>query len=126
MSSGVSIDKVALVGWNPGVIFISPVSIGIIENELKTSPFKELKAIQENKIHYVLPFCWYSYNKENAIVDAYYVGKLMYPEAFQDVDVDQKGVEIFKKFYGDSGKDVYYKLKERFNAFENQKGLLSY
>jgi iron complex transport system substrate-binding protein len=119
MSSGVSIDKEALVGWNPDVIFISPVSIGIIENELQTSPFKELKAIQENKVHYVLPFCWYSYNKENAISDAYYIGKSMYPEAFKDVNIDQKSVEIFKKFYGNSGEDAYYKLKERFNAFSN-------
>jgi len=117
MSSGINIDKEALVGWNPDFIFISPVSLTIIENELQTSPFRDLKAIQENKVYHVLPFCWYSYNKENAIVDAYYVGKLMYPEAFQDIDVDQKGVEIFKKFYGDSGEDVYYKLKERFNAF---------
>jgi len=119
MSSGVNIDKEVLVGWNPDVIFISPVSIGIIENELQTSPFKELKAIRENKVHYILPFCWYTYNKENAIVDAYYVGKLMYPEAFQDIDVDQKGVEIFKKFYGDSGEDAYYKLKDRFKVFSN-------
>lgn len=119
MSSGVNIDKEALVGWNPDVIVISPVSLGIIKNELQTSPFKELKAIQENKVYYVLPFCWYSYNKENAIVDAYYVGKLMYPEAFQDIDVDQKGVEIFNKFYGDSGENAYYKIKEKFKAFSN-------
>jgi iron complex transport system substrate-binding protein len=98
MSSGINIDKEALVGWNPDVIFISPVSLSIIKNELQASPFKELKAIQENKVYYVLPFCWYSYNKENAIVDAYYVGKLMYLEVFQDIDVDQKGVEIFNKF----------------------------
>jgi iron complex transport system substrate-binding protein len=119
MSSGVNIDKEALIGWNPEVIFVSPVSLSIIENELQTSPFKELKAIKENKVFYVLPFCWYSYNKENAIVDAYYVGKLMYPEAFHDVDIDQKSVEIFRKFYGDSGDNAYYELKERFKAFSN-------
>ncbi len=117
MSSGINIDKEALIGWNPDVIFISPVSLAIIENELQTSPFKELKAIQDNKVYYVLPFCWYAFNKENAIVDAYYVGKMMYPEAFQDINIDQKGVEVFKKFYGDSGEDAYYALKEKFNAF---------
>jgi len=119
MSSGINIDKEALIGWNPDVIVISPVSLTIIENELKSSPFKELKAVKENKVHNILPYCWYAYNKENAIVDAYYVGKLMYPEAFQDVEVDQKGVEIFKKFYGDSGEDAYYTIKERFKAFSN-------
>lgn len=119
MSSGINIDKEALIGWNPDVIFISPVSLSIIENELKSSPFKELKAVQENKVYNILPFSWYAYNKENAIIDAYYLGKLMYPETFQDIDLNQKGVEIFKKFYGDSGEDAYYKLKERFKAFKN-------
>jgi iron complex transport system substrate-binding protein len=119
LSSGVNIDKEALIGWNPEVIFISPVSLSIIENELQTSPFKELKAIQENKVYYVLPFCWYSYNKENAIVDAYYVGKTIYPDVFQDINIDQKGVEIFKKFYGESGENAYYTLKDRFKAFSN-------
>ncbi len=119
MSTGVNIDKEALVGWNPDVIFISPVSLSIIENELQTSPFKELKAVVENKVYYILPYCWYSYNKENAIVDAYYIGKKIFPEVFADIDINQKGVEVFKKFYGDSGEDAYYKITERFKVFQN-------
>ena len=118
VSSGINIDKEALVGWNPDVIFISPVSVAIIENELKTSPFKELKAVQEKEIHYILPYTWYAYNKENAIVDAYYVGKVMYPKAFQDIDIDQKGVEIFREFYGDRGEQAYFELKDRYNALK--------
>lgn len=118
MSSGANIDKEVLVAWNPEVIFLSPVSLSIIENELQTSPFKDLKAVREDKVYITLPFCWYSYNKENAIVDAYYVGKIIYPELFQDVDLDQKGVEIFKKFYGKNGEKAYYAIKDRFNAFK--------
>ena len=117
MSSGLNIDKEALVGWNPDVIFISPVSLPIIENELKSSPFKELKAVQENKVHNILPYCWYAYNKENAIADAYYIGKVMYTNEFQDIDIDKKSVEIYKKFYGDSGEQAYYKLKDKYSAF---------
>ncbi len=117
MSSGLNIDKEALVGWNPDVIFISPVSLTIIENELKSSPFKELKAVQENKVHNILPYCWYAYNKENAIADAYYVGKVMYPDKFQDIDIDKKSIEIYKKFYGDSSEQAYYELKDKYSAF---------
>ena len=117
MSSGLNIDKEALIGWNPAVIFISPVSLTIIENELKSSPFKELRAVQEDKVHSILPYCWYAYNKENAIADAYYVGKVMYPDEFQDIDIDEKSVEIYKKFYGDSSEQAYYELKDKHSAF---------
>jgi len=117
MSSGLNIDKEALVGWNPDVIFISPVSLPIIENELKSSLFKELKAVQEGKVYNILPYCWYAYNKENAIADAYYVGKVMYPDEFRDIDIDEKSVEIYKKFYGDSGEQAYYELKDKYSAF---------
>lgn len=118
MSSGANIDKEVLVAWDPEVIFLSPVSLSIIETELQSSPFKELRAVKDGKVHIVLPYCWYTYNKENALVDAYYVGKIIYPELFEDIDLDQKGVEIFKKFYGDSGEKAYYAIKERFNAFK--------
>lgn len=118
MSSGLNIDKEALVGWNPDVIFISPVSLPIIKEEFGTSPVKELKAVQDKNVHIILPYCWYAYNKENAIADAYYVGKIVYPEAFQDIDIDEKSIEIYSKFYGDRAAQAYYELKDRFNAFK--------
>lgn len=118
MSSGLNIDKEVLIGWNPDIIFISPVSMTIIENEIKSNPFKSLKAVQEKNVYNVLPYCWYAYNKENAIADAYYVGKILYPDGFSDIDIDEKSVEIYRKFYGDNGEKAYYKLKEKFNAFK--------
>jgi iron complex transport system substrate-binding protein len=117
MSCGISIDKEALVGWNPDIIFISPVSLSVINSELTSTPYKDLKAVKEKKVYYVLPYCWYSYNKENAIVDAYFVGKILYPDQFKDIDVDEKGIEIFEKFYPENGKDTYLKLKDKYHAF---------
>jgi iron complex transport system substrate-binding protein len=117
-SSGVSIDREVLIGWNPEVIFLSPVSMPIIEEELRTSPLKELKAVQDKNVHIILPYCWYAYNKENAIADAYYVGKVVYPDAFQDINIDEKSIEIYSKFYGDRAEQAYYKLKDKYNAFQ--------
>jgi len=117
ISCGMSIDKEALIGWNPGTIFISPVSLSIINNELKSTPYQDLKAVKEKRVYYVLPYCWYSYNKENAIADAYFVGKILYPDVFEDIEIDKKGVEIFEKFYGKNGEDTYYKLKDKYNPF---------
>jgi iron complex transport system substrate-binding protein len=117
-SSGLSIDREVLFGWNPDVIFLSPVSMPIIEEELRTSPFRELKAVQDKNVHIILPYCWYAYNKENAIADAYYAGKVIYPEVFEDIDIDEKSIEIYNKFYGDRAEQAYYELKDKYNAFK--------
>ncbi|MDD4363502.1 MAG: ABC transporter substrate-binding protein [Atribacterota bacterium] len=118
LSSGINVDKEALVGWNPDIIFISPVSLSTLESDLKTSPFSELKAVKEKEVYYVLPYCWYSYNKENLIANAYYVGKTVYPELFQDVDIDEKSIEIYNSFYNGKGENAYIQLKDRFGAFK--------
>lgn len=54
ISCGMSIDKEALIGWNPDTIFISPVSLSIINNELKSTPYQDLKAVKEKK--YIMSF----------------------------------------------------------------------
>jgi iron complex transport system substrate-binding protein len=118
-STGLSIDKEALVRWNPDIIFVSSVSLPFIVEDIKKDPaYKSLKAVKEGNIYVVMPYCWYAYNKEIGIVDAYFVGKTLYPDRFEDIDIDKKGEEIFEKFLGKGGKEAYHKLKERYKAFE--------
>ena len=48
-------------------------------------------------------------NVEVPIANSYFVGSLLYPERFEDVDVDKKANEIFEFFLGDP--DYLSKLK---------------
>lgn len=45
-------------------------------------------------------------NVETVFVDAYLVGKVLYPERFADVDVRKKAEEIYGFFFGEKGKGV--------------------
>ena len=115
-SKGINVDKEALVQWNPDVIFVSAVSLPFVLSDIENDP--AYGPLKEKPLYSVMPYCWFAYNKEVGIVDAYFVGKILYPEEFADIDMDKKAEEIFVEFLGEQGRDAYRILKERFHAFE--------
>lgn len=110
------IAKEALVEWDPEYLFID---IGTIQmdnegaiGELKSDPsLKGLSAIKNGKVYGVVPYNWYATNWENAFADAYYIGKILYPDRFADVDIDKKAEEISAKFLG---KSAYSNIKKQY------------
>lgn len=104
------VAKEAIVDWDPEFIFMD---VGTIQmeteggiGELKNDPsLSGLTAIKEGKIYGVLPYNYYSTNYENVLADAYYIGKIVYPDRFADIDPKVKADEIMKAFLGSSPLD---------------------
>jgi len=114
--NAIQIDKEQLITWNPDVIFIEGGSLTTVTNDTSKNPeYKNIKAIQDGNVYTVLTYCLYSYNKDEMIADAYYIGKVLYPEQFSDVDPEKKADEIFTMFVG---KPVYSDLKGPLGGFE--------
>jgi iron complex transport system substrate-binding protein len=44
----------------------------------------------------VLPYNWYTQNFGSILADAWYVGKVLYPDQFADVDPAAKADEIYQ------------------------------
>lgn len=108
-SIAVQIDKEKLINWNPDVIFIEESSLSSVINDTTKYPeYKELKAVKNGQVYGLMSYCLYSYNKDILLADAYYVGKVLYPDQFNDVDPEKKADEIFVKFVG---KPVYNQMK---------------
>lgn len=108
-SIAVQIDKEQLINWNPDVIFIEESSLASVVNDTTKYPeYKDLKAVKNDQVYGLMSYCLYSYNKDILLADAYYVGKVLYPEQFSDVDPEKKADEIFVKFVG---KPVYNQMK---------------
>ena len=55
-------------------------------------------------IHTVLPYNFYSRNYGSILADAFYIGKVLYPDKFKDIDPQNKADEIFTFLLG---KPVY-------------------
>ena len=61
-----------------------------------------------------LPYNYYSTNIDTAIADAYFLGKVIYPEAFADIDPAAKADEIYTALLGVA---IYEQMKENFGGF---------
>ena len=111
-----SIDKEWLLKEDPDYLFIDEGGLKIILDDYRKNPefYKALSAVKEGRVYGLLPFNFYNTNLGTAIADAYYIGKVIYPQRFADVDPVKKADEIYTFLVG---KPVYETLKEQFGGF---------
>ena len=91
-------------GIDPAAIFIDlsssdrkPTAI----NELETMPeFEDLKAIKEGSVYGLLPDSIYGKSHEIDLINAYMIGKILYPDKFLDVEPKTIAEYIFTFLYG--------------------------
>ncbi|MCW8800016.1 MAG: iron ABC transporter substrate-binding protein, partial [Desulfobacter sp.] len=97
-----SFSKEKLLEANPEVLFLDLSTLQMGDghsglDELKTDPvFQALDAVADGRVYGVLPYNWYSQNFGSILADAWYVGKVLYPEQFEDVDPVKKADEIYE------------------------------
>jgi iron complex transport system substrate-binding protein len=111
------IAKEALVDWDPEYIFID---VGTLQlgnegaiGELKSdTALTGLSAVSNDKVYGVIPYNFYSTNYESVLANAYFVGKVLYPERFEDVDPEAKADEIYTFFLG---KPAFSDLNGQYN-----------
>ena len=110
------IDKEQILEWNPDWIFLDVSGKSIWEQEWEEPIFASLTAKKNVNTYSVLPFNWHSINYENLICNMWFIGKLVYPDAFQDIDLQQKYREVFVQFYG---RDIYDEVMHIYNPYQS-------
>ncbi len=116
-SEHADVAKEKIVEWNPDVIFVdlstlqkTPSAI----DELKYDPaYQQLDAVKKGEVYGVLPYNWYTTNHGNVLADAYYIGTVLYPDRFGDVDPAAKADEIYTFLVG---KPVFSQLDQAFQG----------
>ncbi|WP_054839535.1 ABC transporter substrate-binding protein [Thermococcus sp. JCM 11816] len=111
-----TVDKEWLLKEDPDYLFIDEGGLKIILDDYRKNPdfYRALSALKEGRVYGLLPFNFYNTNLGTAIADTYYIGKVLYPEHFSDVDPVKKADEIYAFLVG---KPVYETLKEQFGGF---------
>jgi len=111
------IDKEKLIQWNPDKIFIDGNGLQLIRQDYLKNPgyYETLAAVKNGEIYSQLPYKFYSTNFDTAIADAYYLGKVLYPDQFKDVDPEKKADEIYKFLLG---KELYSQMAKDFGGFK--------
>lgn len=117
-SGSIMIDKEKLLEWDPDFIFIDQGGYALVAEDYQKNPafYDSLSAVINGNVFSQLPYNYYSTNIDTAIADAYFLGKILYPDAFEDIDPGQKADEIYQALLG---QPLYAKMVESFGGFGN-------
>ncbi len=100
------VSKESIVKWDPEILFLDLSTLQTSSNggglhELKTDPaYQTLSAVKKGEVFGLLPYNWYSKNYGSILADAWYTGKLVFPEQFSDIDPLKKADEIYMFLVG--------------------------
>lgn len=112
------IDKEKVMAWDPDIIFLTPnaANMKLVNDDYKANNeyYDNLKAVKNGQVYSQIAYNYNWTNIEIAIADTYYAGKVIYPEAFKDVDPVAKADEIFKAILGQT---FYEQLAADGNTF---------
>jgi iron complex transport system substrate-binding protein len=95
------IAKEQIVAWNPDYLFVDLSTLQMGDKvgglfELRTDPaYATLGAVAKGQVFGVLPYNWYAQNFESILANAYFIGKMLYPNQFQNIDPAVKADEIY-------------------------------
>jgi iron complex transport system substrate-binding protein len=106
--------KEKIIEWNPDKLFLDlgTLAIGSASGliEIKNDPaYQSLNAVKNGEIYTLLPNTFYFVNHDAVLVNAWFVGKILYPEQFNDIDPKKKADEIFTFLVG---KPVFNNLNQ--------------
>jgi len=105
-SRQVTVAKEKLLEWDPEVLF---VDLSTLQLEGEASGLWEithdaalgtLSAVRQGRVYGVFPYNWYTKNYGSILANAYFIGKVLYPERFADVDPAAKADEIYTFLVG--------------------------
>lgn len=110
----VMLDKEQLLEMDPEIIVVDAGGLSILQEDYVANPdfYNSLSAVKNGKVYLQMPFNYYDTNIDIALADAYYIGTILYPEQFADVDPVVKFNEITTELLGieayDSIAAAYY------------------
>ncbi|SHI04994.1 iron ABC transporter substrate-binding protein [Desulfofustis glycolicus] len=104
--SNTTIAKEQIVVWDPDILFLDLSTLQMGDEagglyELQNDPaYRTLTAVREDRVYGVLPYNWYTSNHGSILANAYYVGSVLYPERFADIDPRRTADDIYSFLVG--------------------------
>ncbi len=109
------IDKEKLIEWDPEIIFIDEAGLYLVKEDLKDEAYASISAVKNGELYGVMPYNWYTINFATVLANAYYVGKVLFPAKFTELDPEKKADDIYQNFVG---KGVYQDMKDSYGGFK--------
>ena len=94
-----------LLAWDPEYIFLhtpSHASRVEVEDISADARLEQISAVEDGNIHR-FKGTYMGWDLATGLIDLIHMAKILYPEAFTDIDVSERGEEILIKFYDQPG-----------------------
>ncbi|ADV64964.1 ABC transporter substrate-binding protein [Desulfurococcus mucosus] len=113
-----NVDFDSILMAQPDVVFVDEGNLNIVVQDFSKDPGKycALRAFTGGRVYGLLPFNYYHSNIATALANSYYIGKVLFPERFTDVDPASKADEIYSVFLG---KQVYSVFLQKYPGYIN-------
>jgi iron complex transport system substrate-binding protein len=96
--SSVTVSMEQVLTWNPQVILIDPRAKLSLEDVLTDPVWQDVAAVKDRKV-YSVPLWYRSVPGPEASLAALWMGKEMYPDKFQDIQVEEELDRFYREFY---------------------------
>lgn len=121
----IEVSEEKLLEWTPEVLFIDATTLRYKLDDnafqsLESDPnYVGMQAVENDNVYVTIPYVWNGINHESSLANAYYVGKVLFPEKFEDIDPVEKTNEIYNVFVGE-------KVFDQVNGFIQNIGFTKY
>ncbi|WP_342305916.1 iron ABC transporter substrate-binding protein [Methanolobus sp. ZRKC5] len=122
--STAEVAREKIIEWDPEIIF---VDLSTLQSEDENSAlcqlqndksYQQLQAVQSGNVYGMLPYNWYTQNFGSVLADSYFAGKLLYPDKFEDVDLEEKTTDIYTFLVCDGDEELGKEVcAQMINAF---------
>lgn len=103
-----------LLEWDPETMFLNLWNLSIVREEVNGSGFSELSAVRHDGVYGVHPHYFYHYNPSTMLANTYYMGTVLYPDAFADVEPAAAANRVYETFLGT---ELYSEVEDAFGSY---------
>lgn len=95
-------EKLVALGQDIDIMFIDAAAVKNIKPLYAedNTMFDSIKAWNDGEVYLEMAYNAYYTNYETALINTWYIASVVYPEAFEDVDIEAKTNEVTKMFLG--------------------------
>lgn len=102
--NGFEVDLEQIALWNPDIIFLDPANMDLVNEEYQNNKdfFNSLKAVQNGDVYTMPSTNSAGPNITYLLINAYFTGTILYPEQFEDINIEEKAGEIMEQMLGEN------------------------
>ena len=108
-----SIKKETFINLDPEVLFICESGLTLVSKELDEPLYKNLAARRNDQVYLLMPH-YYGADPATVLSEAWYIGKILYPERFRDIEIADLADQFYTFFVG---RPLYQEMAEIFGGF---------